>query len=69
MSIWFLVMFMYAPNGEYIDKVAVPMTGTIQQHCKMDRDGFWRFKKKVEGMDMVKVENVCVTEKHWRGLD
>ena len=62
-------MFLYAPTGEYIDKVAVPMTGTIQQQCKLGPDGYWRLKRPVEGMDEAKVVTVCVTEKHWRGLD
>lgn len=69
MSTWFLVIFLYAPNGEYIDKVSVPMTGAIEQQCKKDRDGFWRLKKPLEGMDKIKPYNLCVTEKHWRGLD
>jgi hypothetical protein len=69
MNIWFLVIFINLPNGESVDKVAVPMRGVLEQQCVKDKYGIWRYRQPLEGVDYHKILNVCVTEKHWRGLE
>ena len=69
MNTWFLVIFLSLPNGDWVDKVAVPMKGTVEQNCVKDKFGFWRYPRPLEGMDTHKVVTICVTERHWRGLE
>jgi hypothetical protein len=45
------------------------MKGVLEQNCVKDKFGIWRYPRPVEGMDKLTVLTVCVTEKHWRGVD
>lgn len=67
MTTWFLLLFITLPNGQYVDKIAVPMTGTIEQQCERDSTGIYRYKGKLEGTDRHSVLTVCQTVKAWRG--
>lgn len=67
MTTWFLLLFIALPNGEYVDKIAVPMTGSIEELCQRDATGIYRYKNKLEGMDRHSVLTVCQTTKTWRG--
>lgn len=71
MSTWFLLIFFYVHPGinddQFVEKVAIPMTGNMAQHCTKDKNGIVRYNKPVEGVDRHKVYTVCVTENHWRG--
>jgi len=69
MSTWFLIIFLTLPTGESVDKVAVPMKGTVEQNCVKDKYGIWRYPHALEGVDRHKFLTVCVTEKHWRGKE
>ncbi len=69
MSTWFLIVFLSLPTGDIVEKVAVPMKGTVEQNCVKDKNGIWRYPRTLEGMDHYKTLTVCVTEKHWRGKD
>jgi len=69
MSTWFLIIFLSLPTGESVDKVSIPMKGTVEQNCVKDKNGIWRYPRPIEGVDYHKILTVCVTEKHWRGLD
>lgn len=69
---WFLVIFLYNvplkdPDKDYVDKVAVPMTGKMEQYCSLDKNKIWRYNTATEGTDFHKVFNVCVPAKQWRG--
>lgn len=66
---WFLVIFLFtgAPSDQtYLDKVSVPMTGKLEQLCRQDATGVWRYQEKLEGMDNLKVLTACVPFKQWR---
>ena len=69
MSTWFLIIFLSLPTGESVDKVVVPMKGTIEQNCVKDKNGIWRYPQNIEGVDRHKFLTVCVTESHWRGKE
>lgn len=68
---WILVLFLFVgdkPNYEtFVDKVAIPMKGPMEQYCRRDRDGNYVLKHKTEGSDHHKIYNQCVTVKQWRG--
>jgi hypothetical protein len=64
---WFLVILMYTSSGEYVDKTAIPMTGSMRQSCTRESDGKFYFNKKIEGTDYHKVLAVCVSKNEWRG--
>lgn len=66
---WFLVIYLYsaAPSDtNYLDKVAVPMTGQLEQVCKKDAAGIWRYPGTLDGMDKLGTITVCVPFKQWR---
>jgi hypothetical protein len=69
MSTWFLIVFLTLSTGESVDKVAVPMKGTVEHHCVKDKNGIWRYSQTIEVVDGHKILTVCVTEKPWRGKD
>lgn len=69
MSTWFLIIFLSLPTGESVDKVSIPMKGTVEQNCVKDKNGIWRYPYAIEGVDRHKIITVCVTEKHWRGKE
>jgi hypothetical protein len=69
---WFLLIFLSVPNAQgnlvFLDKIALPMTGTIEQHCKKDASGIPRFKDKIKAEeDKVVTANLCVSKEHWQG--
>jgi hypothetical protein len=70
---WFLLVFLSAPNAQgdlvFFDKMAIPMHGTIEQHCKKDANGFPRFKGTIKSQeDKVVTANLCVSKEHWQGV-
>ena len=72
MSSWFLLIFLSVPNAQgnlvFLDKIALPMTGTIEQHCKKDASGIPRFKDKIKAEEnKVATGNLCVSREHWQG--
>lgn len=64
---WILIVFLSLPNGDHVEKVAIPMQGNLEQTCVKDAKGIWRYPRPLEGVDRHKALTVCVTEKHWRG--
>lgn len=69
---WFLVIFLYNIPlkdiyKDYVDKVAVPMTGKMERYCSLDKNKVWRYNTATEGTDFHEVENICVPAKQWRG--
>ena len=67
MTTWFLLLFITLPNGEYVDKIAIPMMGAIEQNCVRDGTGIYRYKHKLEGIDRHSVLTVCQTKQAWSG--
>ena len=67
MTTWFLLLFITLPNGQYVDKVAVPMQGSIEEQCQRDATGIYRYKNKLEGIDRHFVLTVCQTKQAWSG--
>lgn len=67
MTTWILLLFITLPSGQYVDKVAIPMTGSIEQHCQRDAAGIYRYKHKLEGADKHSVLTVCQTKQAWTG--
>jgi hypothetical protein len=72
MPTWFLVVFLYNvplkdPDKDYVDKVAIPMSGKIEQHCSLDKAKILRYNMPIEGTDNHKVFTVCVPRNEWRG--
>lgn len=73
MSSWFLLIFLSVPNAQgnlvFFDKMAIPMTGTMEQACKKDANGFSRFKGTIKSQeDKVVTANLCVSKEHWQGV-
>lgn len=67
---WFLLVFLFSgspTDNNYVDKVAIPMTGKMDQHCAIDKNKIWRYNSTTEGTDNHKVLTVCVPAKEWRG--
>ena len=72
MNSWFLLVFLSVPNAQgnlvFFDKMAIPMTGTIEQACKKDSAGIPRYRSKIKAEeDKVVTHNLCVSQEHWQG--
>lgn len=55
---WILLIAIYAADGKYLDKIAVPMS--TARSCMQAR-------AQLTGYDHVKVHGVCITKDHWEG--
>jgi hypothetical protein len=70
---WFLLIFLSVPNAQgdliFFDKMAIPMTGTIEQACKKDSAGIPRYRSKIKTEEnKIVIANLCVTREHWQGV-